>query len=219
VGGRYAIAILDCECNELCCWLGALIRRTMFGRFISPQPFASRNTQRATMQTPQGLDATHGEEPFPVKRDHIGTNSGVRRASSAAQDFCRLAFISPQPFASRNTQRSTLQTPQRLDATHGDELFPVKREYIGTNSGAQRASCGGPKLLAFAPRNRAPFLNLEFGRGRSTLCSFAHPGVPLAVVPAAKCRKSANTTPDASLHWGEPVHADPSRPKKGGGSP
>jgi hypothetical protein len=25
----------------------------------------------------------------------------------------------------RNTQRATLQTPQGLDATHGDELFPV----------------------------------------------------------------------------------------------
>jgi hypothetical protein len=40
-------------------------------------------------------------------------------------------FISPQPFASRNTQRATMQTPQGLDATHSDKLFPVKREYIG----------------------------------------------------------------------------------------
>jgi hypothetical protein len=30
-----------------------------------------------------------------------------------------------QRFADRNTQRATLQTPQGLDATHGDELFPV----------------------------------------------------------------------------------------------
>jgi hypothetical protein len=44
-----------------------------------------------------------------------------------------------QRFAGRNTQRATLQTPQGLDATHGDELFPVKREYIGINSGAGRA--------------------------------------------------------------------------------
>jgi hypothetical protein len=45
---------------------------------------------------------------------------------------------SPSP--AENTQRSTLQTPQGLDATHGDELFPVKREYIGINSGVRRAS-------------------------------------------------------------------------------
>jgi hypothetical protein len=41
-----------------------------------------------------------------------------------------------------------MQTPQGLDATHGDQLFPVKRDHIGTNSGAQRASFGGLKLLA-----------------------------------------------------------------------
>jgi hypothetical protein len=28
------------------------------------------------MQTPQGLDATHSDEPFPVKREYIG-NSGA----------------------------------------------------------------------------------------------------------------------------------------------
>jgi hypothetical protein len=53
-----------------------------------------------------------------------------------------------QRFAGRNTQRSTLQTPQGFDATHGDELFPVQREYIGINSRVRRASFGGPKLLA-----------------------------------------------------------------------
>jgi hypothetical protein len=41
-----------------------------------------------------------------------------------------------------------MQTPQGLDATHGDELFPVKRDHIGTNSGAQRALFGGSKILA-----------------------------------------------------------------------
>jgi hypothetical protein len=66
-----------------------------------------------------------------------------------------------QRFAGRNTQRSTLQTPQGLDATHSDELFPVKREYIGTNSGAQPASFGGPKLLA--PRTSKPRAIFKFG--------------------------------------------------------
>jgi hypothetical protein len=41
-----------------------------------------------------------------------------------------------------------MQTPQGLDATHGDELFPVKRDHIGTNSGVRRASFGGLKILA-----------------------------------------------------------------------
>jgi len=39
-----------------------------------------------------------------------------------------------------------LQTPQGLDATHGEELFPVKRDHIGTNSGVQRTSFGGSKI-------------------------------------------------------------------------
>jgi len=32
-----------------------------------------------------------------------------------------------------NRQRSTMPTPQGFDATHSDELFPVKRWYIGRN--------------------------------------------------------------------------------------
>jgi hypothetical protein len=32
------------------------------------------------MQTPQGLDAKHSDEMFPVKREYTGVNSGVRRA-------------------------------------------------------------------------------------------------------------------------------------------
>jgi hypothetical protein len=44
-----------------------------------------------------------------------------------------------------NTQRETMQTLQGLDATHGDELFPVKREYIGINSGVRTAFRDGPK--------------------------------------------------------------------------
>jgi hypothetical protein len=39
-----------------------------------------------------------------------------------------------------------MQTLQGLDATHGDELFPVKREYIGINSGVRRACRGRQKL-------------------------------------------------------------------------
>jgi hypothetical protein len=34
----------------------------------------------------------------------------------------------------------------RYSATHDDELFPVKREYIGINSGVRRAPRGGPKI-------------------------------------------------------------------------
>jgi hypothetical protein len=55
-----------------------------------------------------------------------------------------------------------MQTPQGRDATHSDELFPVKREYIGTNSGVRRVLFGGSKILGIARPNRAPFLNLEF---------------------------------------------------------
>jgi hypothetical protein len=135
------------------------------------------------MQTPQGLDATHSDELFTVKRDHIGTNSGAQRASSGGPKLLvpnsgaqraslrrsetfgpklRSATGLPQavrnfwdvptrPALRRNTQPATMQTPQGLDATHSDELFTVKRDHIGTNSGAQRASLRrsetfGPKL-------------------------------------------------------------------------
>jgi hypothetical protein len=44
-----------------------------------------------------------------------------------------------------NTQRETMQTLQGLDAKHSDEMFPVKREYIGINSGVRTAFRDGPK--------------------------------------------------------------------------
>jgi hypothetical protein len=39
------------------------------------------------MQTPQGLDAKHSGELFPVKRQYTGINSGTRRAPVAVQKF------------------------------------------------------------------------------------------------------------------------------------
>jgi hypothetical protein len=62
----------------------------------------------------------------------------------------------------RNTQRATLQTPQGLDATHGDELFPVKRWYIGTNSGVRRAPF---------ERVRRASMSKNFGLSKGTPCS------------------------------------------------
>jgi hypothetical protein len=35
------------------------------------QPLAGRNTQRATMQTPQGVDAKHSDKLFLVERQYI----------------------------------------------------------------------------------------------------------------------------------------------------
>jgi hypothetical protein len=84
---------------------------------------------------------------------------------SEANGYCYLCprFCQPrraQSFAGRNPQRSTLQTPQGLDATHRDELFPVKREYIGINSGVRRACRGRQK---FALRTSEPRAIFQFG--------------------------------------------------------
>jgi hypothetical protein len=54
-----------------------------------------------------------------------------------------------QPFASRKQERATMQMPQGVDAKHGDELFPVQRQYIAINSAVRRASFGAPKISAF----------------------------------------------------------------------
>ena len=51
----------------------------------------AENTQRETIQPPQGLDAKHGGELFP---EYIGINSGVRRASRGG--------LKIRPFARRN---------------------------------------------------------------------------------------------------------------------
>jgi hypothetical protein len=69
------------------------------GRFCHPparapslSPFLpeSANRQRATMQTPQGLDATHGSELFPVKRPRSVFHEQVRRTPSAGLGLFRV---------------------------------------------------------------------------------------------------------------------------------
>jgi hypothetical protein len=90
------------------------------------------------MQTPQGLDAKHGDELFLVQRQYTGINSGARRAPFGGPKILALTVAAVSP--TENTQRATMQTPQGLDAKHSDELFPVQRQYTGINSGARRAS-------------------------------------------------------------------------------
>jgi hypothetical protein len=47
------------------------------------------------MQTPQGLDAKHRDELFPVQREYIDKNSGVRRASIGGLKILGLRFFAP----------------------------------------------------------------------------------------------------------------------------
>jgi hypothetical protein len=116
---------------------------------------------------------------------------------NASQD--RSIFRRPQRFAGRNTQRSTLQTPQGLDATHGDELFPVTRDHIGTNSGAQRASFGRSRFsvscLSPSPDGvRGPTRRRRVGAGRGR-----HTQTGIALARQARELATALTNGDGPL--------------------
>jgi hypothetical protein len=64
------------------------------------------------------------------------------------------------PFADRK-HATAMQTPQGLDATHGDELFPVKREYVGNKL---RSARGPLRRFKNSPLREAAF-DLVFDEG------------------------------------------------------
>jgi hypothetical protein len=76
--------------------------------------------ERSTMQTPQGFDATHSDELFPSL-----AQTQERKGPPAAVRNFWMGWMPTRRSFGRKPQRSTLQTPQGLDATHDDELFPL----------------------------------------------------------------------------------------------
>jgi hypothetical protein len=83
------------------------------------------------MQMPQGVDASHGSEVFPVNESSVSRqrewgehlNSGKPGADGTGVEILASRTVALPKTANR--QRATMQTPQGLDATHGGELFPV----------------------------------------------------------------------------------------------
>jgi hypothetical protein len=116
------------------------------------------NGQRATMQTPQGVDAQHGSELFPVKESCVAPRSLPAGVAGLHPRCCQprsrnsgktrggrdggrnLGWLAPVLLKSANRQRATIQSPQGLDATHRSQLFPVNDRLW--------ASCGCTALLA-----------------------------------------------------------------------
>jgi hypothetical protein len=88
---------------------------------------SAENTQQATMQTPQGLDAKHSDELFPVQRQYIGNKLGSAKGPLRRSKNLGVCQTTPPRFAGRNRQRVTMQMPQGVDAKHSDELFPDRR--------------------------------------------------------------------------------------------
>jgi hypothetical protein len=97
--------------------------------YLRPFLPKSANRQRATTRTLQGLDATHSGDLFPVNesrrswRARALLNSGKPPGvQDGGRNLGSRTLALPE---SANRQRATMQSPQRLDATHGGELFPV----------------------------------------------------------------------------------------------
>ena len=83
-----------------------------------------RSTSLASTSVPfrlrQAVNALRSTAMLPLP------NSGKTRAGrDGVENFGLLTVALPE---SANSRRVTMQTPQRLDAEHSGELFPVQRE-------------------------------------------------------------------------------------------
>jgi hypothetical protein len=119
-----------------------LVRRSRLIVIVAAAPF-SNPTSHLSRRHQRTRAAATAPSLCRFRRSLVVT-AAVARLSSPAMRLDAPSTRSP----TENTQRSTMQTPQGLDATHSDELFPVKREYIGINSGVRRASFGGSRFVS-----------------------------------------------------------------------
>src|SRR6516225_3804927 len=110
------------------------------------------------MQTPQGLDAQHGGELFPIDESRrLRANPASRNSGEAGADRTGLeilAMASGRPPRIRKQLTRNKAAPQGLDAQHGGELFPIdesrrlRANPASRNSGEAGADRTGVEILA-----------------------------------------------------------------------